>query len=252
MKRKQKAYQEDPVEVETLYKAEEPFMKIEEPYFGYQGVILRNKINDTIQCHICGLWFKYIAPHARVAHSMKLEDYKIKFSLPLNAPLCSKKMSDNCRQVAESWDKSHPMKLGQGKEIKRNKSYLKRLKYSLNNMGRLNALGACEEQVQKRYLIIADKIGSTPTSKDVREHDNALYSLIERRYEGFSNFCNKFNYELKRKPFTRENLVSLIRERIKKEKRIPSIHEFVNKPSRRTIIKVFGSYKRCLSVCGII
>lgn len=252
MKRKQKGYQNDPIEIETLYKAEEPFMAIEQPFFGYQGVILRNKVNDTIQCHYCGLWFKYLAPHLKHGHKTNVHEYKKKFSLPMTAALCSKKLSETARENALKWESHHPMKANQGREIKERKNWRRNLKYSLNNMGRINAIGACEEQVQKRYISIMDFLGREPGEKDLAEHDSALRAIIHRRFGGLNAFKEKYSLGTVRNRWNREKIVAAIREKYKTKKSSLKISDFETCPSRRTIIKKFGSWNRALTAAGIV
>src|SRR5271166_3128953 len=89
----------DHVDVETLFKAEPPFMQVKDG-FGYMGVVLRDKIEDTVQCHICGIWKSMLVQHVRLTHKMTLDVYRQKFGLPLNFPLCGLATSSKLRVVA--------------------------------------------------------------------------------------------------------------------------------------------------------
>lgn len=254
MKRKQRAYQNDPIEIETLYKAEEPFMPIDKPFFGYQGIILRNKINDTIQCHLCGLWFKYLAPHLKHAHTSDVYEYKKKFSLPLSAALCSKKLSSTASSTAMKLSKYNEGFIkNQSRPFTKRKNWHKNLKYSMNCMGRINQIGACEEQVQSRFISIMDFLGREPLSKDLEEHDHALKNIIQRRYGGLNSFRTKFNLGKPSPRYTREKLIAEIHSKYNQFGKSLQLKHFNDaRPSRKTILKRFGSWNRALVASGIV
>ena len=64
--------------IRPLYKVHEPFMDVTSG-FGHLGVVMYDDENDSIQCHICGVWVKMLAQHARMAHGIKSEQYRQQF-----------------------------------------------------------------------------------------------------------------------------------------------------------------------------
>ena len=100
--------------IETLFKVEPPLTSLEnEGYFGYMGVILRNKVEDKIQCHLCGNFYEQLSLHVIHQHKIKLLEYRHKFQLPLNFPLCSLKISESARETIQKNSKNRKLLTGE-------------------------------------------------------------------------------------------------------------------------------------------
>ena len=48
---------------------------------GQLGVLAYDVVEDKIQCHLCGKWFRGLNTHVRVSHGWTLEDYREEFGL---------------------------------------------------------------------------------------------------------------------------------------------------------------------------
>lgn len=92
--------------IETIFKVEPPLTP-SKTEFGYIGVILRDTIEDKIQCHLCGKWFNTLVQHLNKTHKIKCDQYKKEFSLPPNFPLVNREIS---RKASENASKPENLK----------------------------------------------------------------------------------------------------------------------------------------------
>lgn len=49
--------------------------------YGQVGVLNIDKVNDRVQCHICGRWFRALGTHLRSRHGWTADDYREEFGL---------------------------------------------------------------------------------------------------------------------------------------------------------------------------
>ena len=257
--------QPDPKHIEYAFKVEEPFTVIGDGYFGYKGVVLRDKEKDLLQCHICGQWYEALISHVRLAHKMKALNYRMKFGLPINYPLCSHRLSEIIRETSllnkERYSEAmlEGLKKARTKIVK--KKQLKHLRYSLNNPAFENKNGACMEQLKKRYLIVADIVGHDPSKSEIDEHDKSLNSMIFRKHGSINNFREKANFQVRKKwrngdyIYSEEFLLGKLREFARIHNRAPSQAAFskhFDKPDSTTYVTRFGSWQRALRSAGLV
>lgn len=242
--------------IETLFKVEPPINELEKG-FGYMGVILRNKEEDKLQCHICGKWYKSLSTHVNKAHGMNSREYKRQFSLPLSFPLVarstSRKHSERARDKKnlKHLDKVRNLKKLQGVPSKRRS---KIMKYSTNCTGIRNKRGVCEAQIESRFLGIADMLGKSPSQRDLEKYDESLFAAIRRRYSTLNNFRKKMGYEVKEMPnkYSDAELLSYVRAFYKEKGRVPRANDFrKGSPNIITFRNHFGSWHRALSCAGL-
>lgn len=241
--------------VETMFKVEPPLTPSKSE-FGYVGVLLRDRNEDKIQCHLCGGWFTSLAKHVNMKHELSCAKYKEEFSLPPNFPLISFGLSErfarnaiNNKQI-KRLEKSRKHYKATEFSKRKQKDYYKTEAY-------LNSKGLCKKQMLTRYLAVADIVGRDPSAKELREHDpNLLYAIFRR----FNNSLNKFreSYGLmtrgeKYKIMEESEIIGAIRDFVKKHHKVPSSKDFVKgSPNYSTIVKKFGSFRRALAVSGVI
>lgn len=53
---------------------------------------------ERVQCHICGKWFVYLAPHLRWKHNLTCDEYREDFGLNRTQPLCAESLSEKHRR----------------------------------------------------------------------------------------------------------------------------------------------------------
>jgi hypothetical protein len=239
--------------IELVYKAVEPFEKLVDG-FGYRGVLLRDTIEDKLQCHVCGKWYKAVATHARFAHGMTARDYKITYGLPLQSAICSRSTSAKLHDNGIK----HKNNLNR---CARTKKWLqqvrKGVKHKKNNAAFQNKLGTCAEQIYRRFLVVADMAGKEPTFGDIKQYDPKLFAAIVRRYGNLDNFRVKYDFTRNRsKEITDESIIAALRKFYITRKRLPRQVDFAiagkGKPSKNAIYNHFGSWRRALATADLI
>ena len=250
-------------EIETLFKATGPFRKVENGH-GYYGVVLRHKKKDLIQCHVCGEWFKLLSHHVRLAHDLPVNDYREKFGLMMSFPLCSlshsrKRSIKQKELVGEKFkSKEHLARLMRG--LKKKRSYgrwSKRMKDSRQRAAWENQGNLCKDQVEKRFLIVAEEIGHEPSMREMQEIDPNLRYGIEKHFGTLNAFKEKMGYNngTIQHRYSRANLLGHIRRYVREKQEIPGPSDFrgisVNGfPGNVTYYKRFGSWSRALAAAG--
>lgn len=243
--------------IRPMFDAKAPFVK-SKGEFGYSGVIEYDEEDDTIRCHECGKWFQYLGPHLRAIHKTTAAAHKMKFGLNLNMPLCGKKTSEQRRlQMTEQimisgWNLSH------GRTIK--KKDRKKRQHGTKTEASKNRYGLCELQMKTRYEMVKQKVGHQPTTGEIKIHDHALLSAIERRFETL----NKFRVSVGDRQMTAQEhsmldeselLNSLIRWK-DENGRNPRASDFKEAkngfPQYTTIWGRFGSWSNALSLAGLV
>lgn len=67
--------------------------------YGFYGTLIYDPYEDTIQCHVCGEWFKSLGRHLKI-HNIIAKNYKDEFALTTSMGLCVLNISENARQNA--------------------------------------------------------------------------------------------------------------------------------------------------------
>ena len=256
-------------EIETIFKVEPPLISLEEKnQFGFLGVLLRNKVLDKVQCHLCGEWFDSLSAHIVNGYKMKTEEYRRQFQLPLHYPLCSKTYSERSRKTyldgvakRNKLTKNGMTKSQRKKAIKKlvakatSSNGFKNHFYSYNNLSWKNRHGTCDEQLMKRFLVIADNVGHEPTKTEIEGYDGGLYSLIIRRHGSLNNFRKISGYKVNKNPDEVKDIqiIGSLRKFCKVHKKLPKQIDFYKgTPNARTILRRFKSWTRALNHAGLL
>lgn len=250
----------DSEEIETLFKCEPPIEKLNNGY-GYNGVLLRNKVTDTLQCHICGKWFAALNLHVDRKHKVTCVDYRDTYQLPFNFPLVSRAISrahsDNANRPAslEILAKHRdPLKA----RIFSPNGNKKRWKYIYHRLGNDNIVGACPEQLRRRYLMVADIVGRDPSFRDILKHDVKMTKFIQNRYGTLNKFrkANGFHVIKSNRPLngiSDDECLSALRKFHKRYGHIPTARDFRYAfPTTKTFIDHFGSWNRAIKMAGFV
>lgn len=243
--------------IETLFKVRPPLQQLPEGYFGYAGVLLRNKLEDKLQCHICGKWRKSLSNHVNLAHKILSREYKKKFSLPMAFPLVGRSVSAAHSKRAlkpENLERLHKVRKPIKVSTRRRKEFMK---YAMGNMALLNKRGICEEQIDRRFEIVADIVGREPSTDELREHDGSLWGVIRRKFQTINQYRKRRNlfirpaYSWKTHGMTEQKALACLRKFYQKNKRVPKAKDFRNgMPTETSIRKKFGSWHRALEMAG--
>ena len=253
-------------QIETVFKVETPVTPVKSGY-GFQGVLLRDKSNDKVQCHVCGKWFKDLSMHAIKAHGyVRAENYKKEFGLPKNFGLTarstSRKKSDALEGVKEfKYKDKNPRKMDnlimkKDKEMKAKIS--KTLKERAKTDAHDNIYGLCEKQMEARYMVVMDMVGREPTKEDLENHDNALLMGLRRRFGNLSRFRKHYGFQNYREGMTEvteAEIIASIRSFVDDNGFVPRAVDYLkagSKPHYSTIKRVYGSWRRALTASGVL
>lgn len=119
---------------------------------------------ERVQCHICGRWFIYLAPHLRWKHNLTCDEYREDFGLNRTQPLCAESLSEKHRR--------HFVEQGLvGKHL-------------VFNLGELFPHKGKEERLQAKLNMSRTRTGVplqvTPQGKEARRQNvrNNLFALL--------------------------------------------------------------------------
>lgn len=246
--------------IETIFKVEPPLMPIEGGH-GFNGVLLRDVVNDLIQCHICGKWLKSVCHHIPV-HKINAYDYRVKYGLPLSVPLTCNRTSEI--QSIKASNKINLKRLEKVREtslekLKRITSRTKSryMKKARNTMAHKNKFGLCPEQVSRRYMMVADIVGRDPSEIELTKHDPSLFAWMRNHYGNLNNWRKENGVDVvKRGPLFIESdtMLSGIRRFFSEHKRIPKYRDFIGRPEYpgiTAIRKRFGSFRKAIELSGV-
>jgi hypothetical protein len=235
---------------ESLYKVQPPFMRSESAH-GFNGVVIRDKVNDVVQCHECGKWFGQLATHLRCIHDMSTREYKIKHGLFMATALCSKKLS-NIRSRA-----FHGRNLDDIRALRRKvPKYHKGPKF----LAHYNKHALCSAQIRERLRVVGAQAGRKPLLIDVYKYDRKLANVF-RQNKNFRGCVKELG--IQKAPGTlgywdKIKVIAAVRSWVMEHGYISTApneaknsHPVLTSPSHGVIIRVFGSYRRAMTQCGL-
>lgn len=244
--------------IETVFKAEPPLQTIENGH-GYMGVLLRDTINDLLQCHICGEWKAHLSTHIAKTHKIMTDAYKEKYQLPVGCPLVSVGISAKHRQraidqknialLANIRKNGAPLAHTALRKKWKRKNFYKRV----YNLSWENKHNLCPEQIVRRYMIIVDALGKEPSVRQLTKHDEPLWMAIRRRFKTLNKFRKKNNFEVikRAKLFESDELIGHLKKFFILNGAVPRSKDFVSgSPNTNTIVRHFGSWHRALILSG--
>ncbi len=246
--------------VETIFKCEPPIKKLDNGH-GYDGVLLRNKLTDTLQCHICGNWFKALSHHVIFSHKISCDDYRDNYKLPYKFPLVGRSISKSHSDNANRKISLENLAKHRNPDYARKFSPLnnkKRWDYIYKRLGNDNIVGACPEQLRQRYMLVSDYVGRNPTYRDLLKHDSKIVKLIKNRYKSLNLFREQNGFEVvePNRPvngISDDSCINALRIFYKKYRRVPTSRDFRSlTPTTKTFIDHFGSWNRSLKIAGFI
>lgn len=150
---------------------------------GYQGVLLFDSKEDTVQCHFCGGWFNFLPRHVHDVHKMKARQYKEEVGLLQSTALLSESMRERLLRNIDTRKKNLVPGGRQKKEtIEKIRTTIKK---NLHNAERRNRLGTCPAQLLDRIRKIAEKKGRTPTHREIatfRQTIELVFGSVEEAF----------------------------------------------------------------------
>ena len=244
--------------IRPLYKAEEPFMEVPVGH-GFQGVMMYDDKDDKVQCHLCGKWYSFLAPHLSSTHKLTSIDYKLEFGLPMNIGLCSQEFSRKksvyalrmIEDLKPGFGDHAGKKLPAGFHKRRNYVRKQRKVYPAYQ----NKFGLCALQMKSRYEVVAEIVKRSPTKADIEQYDPKLERAMYRNYGGINGFkkAHGIPQRFKQTGHSEIAIAAFIRK---------LSHDLHRKPksidvkagadiSRQTIYNKFGSWEAALQYSGL-
>jgi hypothetical protein len=144
----------------TFYNYKEPFMKFKDG-FGYEGVLLYDEVDGSVQCHLCGKWFESLGHHVNRAHNIKSSAYKLKVGLNQSSALISEKLREKLILAGRNSLAQRLANLSLPKK-KKDKSA-----FPNNTRQKQNRTGNCPMQLLERIRDKAEEVGRTPTALEL-------------------------------------------------------------------------------------
>jgi hypothetical protein len=232
-----------PPNVVPLFAFKEPLVPFEGG-FGYQGILLMNEKDDTLQCHLCGEWVSFLAKHSLFAHGINAKDYRKKTGLLRGTALLNNasriRMSESAKQRVAHSPLFPPLK-GKTWTDEQRKRYEDGMT-GRASMEAKNKHGTCPAQLLDRLRADAERLGRTPQAASC-PYSRAIY----RTYGTWGNALKLAGLEPNRVgklPLQREDLLDALRRFKEREGRFPLASDFRRKELPTSIApyyRLFGS-----------
>ena len=249
--------------IRPLYKSVEPFMEVERG-FGYLGVIQYDDVEDRVQCHVCGKWFKALPNHLK-SHNMSSVDYRDIYSLPLRGGLLAlgtaKKRSDvssrpsNIKHLSKV--RKHPWNVPSVQRRAMAHKVGRRVMLGKSRLSFKNKNGLCPAQIEARYTVVKEIVQHEPSMNDVYKHDPQLHYKLKQI--GFNKWKSTRGLKTENRGglivFGRLDLIALLRKWVYINKKLPSKEDFHKAksgfPSYTPFLRNFGSWQNALTQAGL-
>jgi len=236
-------------------KVQEPLIEVKKDSgFGYYGTLLFDDINNCVQCHICGKWFRSVSVHVRMKHKITARKYKEIYELNYGTALCIPEMSEKRSKMSELRYRINYGLLSM-EEIK--KIAKERAKKSLRTnyrkhqrltMEMMNNYGSCPAQVEERFTKLIDSLGYVPSYDEMQKRDHSLLMVLVRRFKGYSKALQHFGIKPRRRVTFQEygigNIRKAIRDFVLMYKRLPNSRDTKvgGLPDYMTLRRYFKSF----------
>ena len=177
-----------------LFKCSPPFQRYKDGY-GFLGVLLWDAIEDKLQCHICGKWFKAICSLHLKKHNLTPVEYKKIVGLGVTTPMWSENtMKKRRKYLKESFEKHRNFF-----EARKNNNK-KKLMADFGRKGgnvrkkiiseqEKNMFGTCDAQLKARFIDLYKKLKRLPSY-----HEFTWSRTLARRYGSYNNAVRSFGF----------------------------------------------------------
>jgi hypothetical protein len=230
----------------TLYNYKEPFMEFENG-FGYQGVLLYDKIDGTVQCHLCGKWFNSLGHHVNRVHNMKASEYKYKVGLNQSSALISEEYRE--KMLNRGVTQARIEQLEKNRQIIKDNKKERVVVYPGNSREKQNKTGNCPMQLLDRIKDKATELGRTPTALELegvvsKKTVVMVFGSMEKAISLAGLQPRKKGEGVSYKTYTKDEIINIMRNFKETHQREPLMSDSKRGliPSWSAFVKHFGSF----------
>lgn len=223
---------------ETYHGYKEPLRSFLGGY-GYIGVLSQDENGEKLQCHICGEYYSRLNNHVRMAHKIKVDEYKQRVGLSKGTALVGDKIREKQIEVAK---KNYPKVRDRLHAGAREKRAERGGGGKPESMERKNKKGTCPDQLLARIVAVTKDLGRVPTKKEYQEHQDGGFLLaIKRTFGSWEEALSQIGMARsgKHKNYSELELLNFIILFYKINHRLPSYSD-----SRRGLIPPTSQYSK--------
>jgi hypothetical protein len=253
-----------------------PVSPLEDKYYGYNGILIKDKKTGELQCHICGAWFKNLSKHIVCTHDKQvvidkhykncsitnnwshgkllLKSYRVMFGLLQSTPLV-------CEELRKTMVKNGSINLNKSKIMKASSkltgqmsSINKFVKRGKRAAEEENKNGTCCLQLLSRMHDITIKLGRIPKLSELVDSktNKGFAGTLCLKIGSYTQACKLFNLIKDKTQLRAENsrdlpkefLIECIRGYYAKHKEKPTRSACAAGflPPEKCFVPLFGSF----------
>ncbi len=247
-----------------LYKQKAPFVPSGKSVL---GALEYRESDDKVRCHECGEWHRVLTRHIRSSHQLSPREYKGEHGLNQQAVLCGPTLSSTFSAKRTATNLKTGLKPGFTDEQRSKGHRTKRERAAVKSESRLwsearNENGTCQAQLLSRIRSIADRVGRTPTSKELEQagisRSSAFVALNVSSLNQLTALAGLMPRDagcaVKTRKIPRDLLVEMLRDFYVKFDRLPTVSDvmqFKLIPSYTTFCSEFGSMEAAYDAAGL-
>ena len=209
---------------------------------------------DKLRCHECGRWFENLGTHVWGAHGLLARQYKVRHGLHMGSALVCLRISEKISRDA----KASPTCIGKEFAQKgRDSSAFRRPGRIGPSFETRNNNGQCAAQLLSRVRAMADKLGRTPTSRELLaagiNHRAALNAFNVKDFTSLMTLAGLQPRESCKRVYSDVVLIEILLDHHARYGRVPLSAELKRPPlpNEATFVKHFGSMQAAYETAGI-
>ena len=122
---------------------------------------------DKVRCHECGEWYVSLAAHARLAHHITAEDYRLRHGLHRRTALMGFKSANHHGETAHKFTKGNKVSKESGARMAAS-NFQKKYKRAKESVETRNLTGRCREQIIAKIRHVGKTVKRTPTLAELK------------------------------------------------------------------------------------
>lgn len=230
--------------------------------FGDNGIVRWNEVENKLQCHECGLWFRGLAFHIKQAHLVTAKEYRHRHGLARKTSLVVPSLMAFQREHARRLilcGALTPAAPGDRTLTERMAKRDKATPIGPQGSELINVKGHCHAQIMASFYTEVARLGRTPRANEFASNTGIKPALISRRfgktYNEFVRFCGEIPArEAQETRYSKTALIELLRDFYVANGKLPNSTDLRRgrTPRRETYIYRFGSWEAALEAAGLL